>query len=100
MPSGNFSVGGTCTRLSLRLPGAAGTAGIVLVTSAAATGAALIGGIATDAVLSGALGAEVLSDCRPIGVGEVIDGAGAAGLALFSAGDGAGACGSLESSMA
>jgi hypothetical protein len=59
--------------------------------------------MATDAAPSTALGAALLSDCRPIGVGEVIEGAagaGIAGLAPSSAGDGAeGAC-SLELSMA
>jgi hypothetical protein len=51
--------------------------------------AAAAGGIATDAVLSGMFGTELLSDCRPLGVGALIDGAagaGAAGLALLSAG--------------
>ena len=59
--------------------------------------------MATDAAPSAALGAALLSDCRPIGVGEVIEGAagaGMAGLAPSSAGGGAeGAC-SLELSMA
>ncbi len=60
--------------------------------------------MATDAAPSTALGAALLSDCRPIGVGEVIEGAAGAGiaglLAPSSAGDGAeGAC-SLELSMA
>src|SRR5258707_12175463 len=59
--------------------------------------------MATDAAPSAALGAALLSDCRPIGVGEVIEGAagaGIAGLAPSSAGDGAeGAC-SPELSMA
>ena len=54
-------------------------------------------GIATCA-LSSALGAEGLFDCRPIGVGEVIDGAvgagagAGAGAAELSAGDWTGAC--------
>ena len=53
-------------------------------------------------MLSSVFGAELLLDCRPIGVGEVIDGAagaGMAGWALFSAGDGAGAVCSLEFSI-
>ena len=44
-----------------------------------------------------------MNDCRPIGVGEVIEGAagaGAAGLALSSAGGWAEGCGSLEFSIA
>ena len=48
-------------------------------------------------------GAELLSDCRPIGVGEVIEGAagsGIAGLALSSAGGWAEGAGSLELSIA
>src|SRR5258708_3975618 len=59
--------------------------------------------MATDAAPSAALGAALLSDCRPMGVGEIIEGAagaGMAGLAPSSAGGGAeGAC-SLELSMA
>jgi hypothetical protein len=58
--------------------------------------------MATDAAPSAALGAVLLSDCRLIAVGEVIEGAagvGIAGLAPSSAGDGAdGAC-SIEFSM-
>ena len=38
-------------------------------------------GMATDAVPSAAPGAVLLSDCRPIGVGEVIEGAAGAGMA-------------------
>jgi hypothetical protein len=78
----------------LRLIGAGGAAGIVPVISlddtGEAEGIAGICGIATDAELSEPLGAELLSDCRPIGVGEVIEGvavSGIAGLALSSAGD-------------
>ena len=43
-------------------------------------GAAVAGGIAIRA-LSSVFGAEELFDCRPIGVGEIIEGAGAAGIA-------------------
>src|SRR5580692_10232579 len=71
---------------------------MVPVTSLAGGAAAMACGIATDAVLSEASGAAVLSDCRPAGAGEVIDGAGVTGLALLSAGF-AGGDGSLESSI-
>src|SRR5580704_12208257 len=87
--SGSRSVGGIGTKVSLPLPGVVGWDGIVPVTSLGACG------IATDAVLSAASGSAVLSDCRPIGVGEVINGAGVTGLTLLSAGF-AGGCGSLE----
>src|SRR5882757_7145568 len=88
---------------SLRLAGAglALICGIVPVMSdaviGAATGAATCG-ITTDAVLSAAAGAGAFIDCRPIGVGDVIEGmagAGIVGLAL-SAGGGAAGGGSLE----
>src|SRR5882762_7154696 len=88
---------------SLRLAGAglALICGIVPVMSAAvigaATGAAACG-ITTDAVLSGVIGRGALSDCRPIGVGDVIEGmagTGIAGLALSAGGSAAGG-GSLE----
>src|SRR6202035_4218678 len=107
MPSGNRSVGGTCTIESLRLPGDAGAAGIEPVMSldeiGETAGSAGCGcGIATEAMLSEAAGAELLSDCRPIGVGEVIDGvtaSGVAGLAPLSAGGWAAGGGSLEFSI-
>ena len=57
--------------------------------SPVATGADGDCGISIDAMVSGALGAALLSDCRPIGVGEVNEGvswSGAAGLAPPSAG--------------
>src|SRR5258705_11808931 len=86
--------------------GVAGTVGIVPVISPSGAGeaeGAWVCGMATDAAPSAALGAALLSDCRPIGVGEIIEGAagaGMAGLAPASAGGGAeGAC-SLELSMA
>ncbi len=96
--SGRRSVGGTCTRPSLRLTGADGTAGIVPVMSLRAADAAeggVVGcGIGTEA-LSVLSGTDGLNDCRSIGVGAVIegmDGSGAtAGAAVRSAGDGAGA---------
>ncbi len=77
-------------------------AGIVPVISLDDIGETVGCGIATDAVASDAFGAELFSDCRPIGVGEVIEGvigagaagSGIAGLALSSA-DG----GSLEFSI-
>src|ERR1700686_2864561 len=99
MPSGSRSVGGTCTVASL--PGAAGVVGIAPVMSLAGIGAAATCGITTCA-LSSVFGAELLLDCRPIGVGEVIDGAAGAGVAggvLFSVGAGAGALCSLEFSV-
>jgi hypothetical protein len=68
-----------------------------------AEGIAGIGGISTDAVLPEAFGAELLNDCRPIGVGEVIEGvtwAGAAGFSSLSAGGCAEGAGSLEFSAA
>ncbi len=93
MASGNLSVGGTCTVVSLRPVGPASMAGIVPVISLPVTGEAkgiaVACGISADAVPSEAFGAELLNDCRPIGVGEVsegIAGAGAAGLAPSSAG--------------
>src|ERR1700692_1333471 len=105
MPSGNRSVGGTCTIESLRLPGDAGAIGIEPVMSlddigeAAGTAGC---GIATDETLALAAGAELLSDCRPIGVGEVIEGvtaSGVAGLAPLSAGGWAAVGGSLGFSI-
>jgi hypothetical protein len=75
----------------LRLVGAAVVVGIVPVISLADTGEAegvgVVRGIGTDAE---AFGTEPLSDCRPIGVGEVIEGvagSSVAGLAPSSAGD-------------
>src|ERR1700712_1760657 len=56
-------------------------------------------GIATCA-LSSIFGPEPMFDCRPIGAGEIIEGApgaGIAGLALFSAGASAGGAGSVDS---
>src|ERR1700730_8962011 len=60
-----------------------------LVESGEADGVAAFGRISADAVPSEAFGADPLNDCRPIGVGDVIEGiagAGAAGLAASSAG--------------
>src|SRR5207244_4484163 len=77
------------------------TVGSVPVISLADTGEAACG-IATEAVPSKAFGAELLSDCRPIGVGEVIEGAagsGIAGLAPSSAGGCAAGAGALEFSI-
>src|SRR5260221_2919776 len=56
-------------------------------------------GIATCALTS-ILGAEPLFDCRPIGAGEIIEGAAGAdvaGLAVFSIGASAGGAGSVDS---
>jgi hypothetical protein len=60
-----------------------------LAESGDADGIAGFGGISADAVPSEAFGVDPLNDCRPIGVGDVIEGmtgAGAAGLAASSAG--------------
>ena len=68
-----------------------------------AVGIAAACGMATDAAPSVAPGAGLLNDCRPIGVGEVIEGvagAGIAGLALSFAGGWAEGAGSLELSIA
>src|ERR1700704_1403529 len=93
MASGNLSVGGTCTIVSLRLIGgtcATGTEPVIsLVESGEADGIAAFGGISADAVPSEAFGVAPLNDCRPIGVGDVIEGmtgAGDAGLTASSAG--------------
>jgi hypothetical protein len=64
--------------ISLAEAGAAADAG-------GTAGAAEVCGIATDAVLSRVFGADELTDCRPIGVGEVIEGAAGAGGAGFGA---------------
>ena len=106
MPSGSLSVGGTCTIESLWLPGEAGAVGIEPVMSLdeigeAAARAAVAG--SQPRRRSSAAGAELLSDCRPIGVGEVIEGvtaSGVAGLAPSSAGGWAEGGGSLEFSIA
>src|SRR5439155_13480009 len=98
MPSGSRSVCGTCTVPSLPLAGAAGMAPVM---SVAVIGDAKVCGIATCA-LSSVFGADVLFDCRPIGVGEVIDGAagaGISGLTAFSAGACAGGACSFEFSI-
>src|ERR1700722_17399733 len=95
--SGSRSVGGIGTKASLPLLGVVCWEAIVPVTSL------LVCGIATDAVLSEASGVAVLRDCRPIGVGEVMEGAagaGMAGLALSPAGDPTEGCGSLGFSIA
>ena len=82
----------------------AGVFGIALVMSLALVGDAAFCGIATWA-LSSVFGAGLLLDCRPIGVGEIMEGAAGAGacvagLALLSAGALAGAAGSAEFSIA
>src|SRR5436305_13680277 len=98
MFSGSCSFGGIWIVVSLRpAGGGAGVGGsacgIVPVMSAAvigaANGAAAACGIVAEAAVSETAGVGALSDCRPIGVGDVIDGiAGTAGLTL-SAGAGA-----------
>src|SRR3984957_14477753 len=98
--SGSRSVGGIGTKVSFPLPGVVGWDGIVPVTSLG------VCGIASDAVLSAASGAAVLNDCRPIGVGEVIEGdagtagAGMAGLAVSPGGEPTEGWGSLGFSIA
>src|ERR1700687_6453798 len=103
MASGNLSVGGACTVVSFRRVGPASMAGIVPVISLPVTGEAkgIVGacGISTDVVLSEGVGAELLNDWRPIGVGEVsegITGAGAAGLAPASSSAGGGTVGRVS----
>src|SRR6202163_3135474 len=107
MASGSLSVGGTCTIERLPPASAACMAGMVPVISLADISKAVGCGIATDAVASGAFGAEPFSDCLPIGVGEVIEGvagSGTTGFALSSAGGGSlefsigGNCGALPPS--
>src|SRR3954465_14837597 len=98
MAPGKRSVDDTCTVEASQAPGAAGIAPVM---SLAVIGAAVTCGI-TIWALSSVFGAETLLDCRPIGVGEVIEGAagaGMAGWALFSAGDGAAGAASLEFSI-
>src|SRR5882757_8995870 len=89
MPSGSRSVGGTCTIVSLPLASPVAEVGIAPVISPALTGEAAgraeAGRIFTCA-LSSVLGVDTLFDCRPIGVGEVIDGAAGAGAGELSAG--------------
>src|SRR6478672_466514 len=100
MPSGSFSLGGTWTWPSFaRLePDNAP------VTSFAAAGgggaAAGTCGISTDAVPAGVVtvtGAVLFCDCRPIGVGDVIDGVTCSGVAgRLSTGGGAWGAGALD----
>src|SRR5689334_6069894 len=103
MPSGSRSVGGTAIMASL--PPAAGIVVIAPVTSLAAAGAGAACGGATIRALSSVFGAEELFDCFSTGVGDIIRGPGAAGIAglvLLSAGAGAcaaGAAGSLGCSI-
>src|ERR1041385_4270045 len=114
MASGNCSPGGIWIVVSLRpdsgAAAAAGSAcGIVPVMSPGGAGCGVtIRGIGTG-LLSGAPDAGGLNDCRPIGVGEVIDGIAGAGAGLaFSTGaatggsdisvSGAGCCVALSSS--
>src|SRR5262245_10946127 len=95
MPSGICSVGGTCT-WPIRPPFAgagAGAGGIAPVMSLPPIGAT-VGGLAPCVIviceLSSMFGADELLDCRPSGIGEVIDGAAGAcmaGATLLSAGE-------------
>src|SRR6185369_5242335 len=98
MPSGSRSVGGTAIMASL--PPVAGIVVIAPVMSLGGAG----GGATAIRALSSVFGAEELFDCFSTGVGEIIKGPGAAGIAgrtLFSAGTGActGAAGSLGCSI-
>jgi hypothetical protein len=90
MASGSLSVGGTA--ITDNLFDDAGESGIVPVTSLApdAEGIMEFCGMATEATPSALPEFVLLKDCRPIGVGEVIEGAvwaGIAGLAPLSAGE-------------
>src|SRR2546430_3184057 len=90
MPSGSRSVGGTA--IMAPLPPVAGIVVIAPVTSLAAAGAGAACGGTTIRALSSVLGAEELFDCFSTGVGEIIIGAGAAGIAGLALSAGAGAC--------
>src|SRR3954467_12470373 len=91
MPSGSFSVGGTWMIASfVRLvPDSAPVTSL----EAGCGAVAGTGGISTEAELpelAAGAGAALFWDCRPIGVGEVIDGVTCSGVAgLFSTGGGA-----------
>src|SRR4051794_3094216 len=90
MPSGSFSVGGTWIIASFArlVPDSAPVTSL----EAGCGAAAGTGGISTEAELPelAAAGAALFWDCRPIGVGEVIDGETCSGVAgLFSTGGGA-----------
>src|SRR5207244_7702589 len=110
--SGNFSEAGIGTSASLRLLAgridaalACGTATIPVTSLAAATGAGL--GCAAAGAISEAggipvVGAGAVSDCRPIGVGDVSEGsvtAGGAGLLSLSLGSAVSGEASLEISF-
>src|ERR1700754_654678 len=90
IPSGSCSVGGTCTWPKRPFGAGEGTGagGIAPVISPEPMGATM-GADAPCVIviceLSSMFGAEELFDCRPSGVGEVIDGAG--GAAVLSAGE-------------
>src|SRR3954453_3750532 len=90
MPSGSFSVGGTWIIASFARLVPDSAPGTSLEAGCGA--AAGTGGISTEAELPelAAAGAALFWDCRPIGVGEVIDGVTCSGVAgLFSTGGGA-----------
>src|SRR5438445_13314812 len=99
MPSGSRSVGGTA--IMATLPPVAGIVVIAPVTSLAAAGAGAACGGTTIRALSSVFGAEELFDCFSTGVGEIIIGAGAAGIAGLALSAGAEACaaGSLGCSI-
>src|SRR3954471_7001240 len=91
MPSGSFSPGGTWIIASFArlVPDSAPVTSLEAGCGAAAGS----GGISTEAELpelAAGAGAALFWDCRPIGVGEVIDGVTCSGVAgLFSTGGGA-----------
>src|SRR6187399_207221 len=90
MLSGSRSVAGTAIMASL--PPVGGSVVIAPVMSLTATGGgAGCGGTAMRA-LSSVFGADKLFDCFSTGVGEIIMGAGAAGMAGLALLSGAGAC--------
>src|SRR5271154_4845565 len=92
MASGSLSVGGIAIIANLLVPDEAGESGIVPVTSPLAEieGATVLSGMATEAILSLLPDAALLRDCRPIGVGDVIEGnvwAGIGGPAFLLGGE-------------
>src|SRR5262245_12757915 len=100
MPSASRSLDGTWTVPSRVRGAVVGIAPVMSLLPAEGGGAVTGGGdgISTDAVLPELAGAALLRDCRPSGVGDVIDGvtcSGTAGFALFSAGTGACGAGTL-----
>src|SRR5271170_1200977 len=89
MASGSLSVGGIAMTANLPLPDDVGESGIAPVTSPPAEieDSAVLGGMVTEAMLSLLPGVALLKDCRPIGIGDVIEGSLSAGLAPLSPGE-------------